>query len=286
MLVVNARYPAFAAVLLGVSTVLAETPAPTAPSNSALEDARRDLRALPALERSQEVLGKSTGLGSAGLPMLTLPGAEARTQKKEDVNGAPSSTWLLDAVQKTEAEQSGRRAASAADAKLDRESASGRKATPAVDPFGQYLKQWLSPRDLELLRPEAKNGSGQKTGIAGSEPTPSLGGNGRRSEALSGADVGPTASIIPVTKNPYLADLAPPPPATLASPLAQPAAPVGLPLGDRNRSLSAFPASNSGSAPRPVVPAKPAVAPAEAFPHPPTAPLVDDRKYFPQLRRF
>jgi len=103
---VNVRFSTVALVLFAVS-VQGETPAP-APAGNALDAARRDLRALPATEKSRDGLGKSPG--SASLPALTVPASgETQQSKLEEPNAPPSPTWLLDALSKTEAERNQRR---------------------------------------------------------------------------------------------------------------------------------------------------------------------------------
>lgn len=278
----NVRISAIGALVLGLSAFGQGTATTT--SDNSLEAARRDLSALPATERSQELLGKSSGLGSASLPVLTMPGGSSKPQAQPAHNSLPSATWLQDALTQTDLERGQRRTAS--DSSAQREQANnGYKPAAAPDPFGKYLEQWLSPRDLEMLRPESRKNADQKQLSSGMEKdiaSPRSGGFGGTATP-SRTDAVP---IMPMTENPYWVEPARP---TSAAPLSNPFAPLppsALPQKqtDRNRVPNVSPSSTS--APRPTGPVKPALTPVEAVPKAPTAPIVDDRKYFPQLRRF
>jgi hypothetical protein len=256
--------------------------ATTTSTENSLEAARRDLKALPATERSQELLGKSSGLGSAGLPPLSLPSEGSKPQAQPAPNAPPSPTWLQDAMQQTALEQSQRRTSTSPDSSLMRESSSGYKPAPAPDPFGKYLEQWLSPRDLEMLRPESHKNDDQKQNTGGVDQTRSRSGTFGAPASQLSADPVP---IMPTAQNPYLVEPASPSTAPLPNPFA-PTTPSGLQQNDRNRTPSPLPMPTATSSQRPTAQSKPAAKPAEAVPKAPTAPIIDDQKYFPQLRRF
>jgi len=268
---VNVRYPVLAAILLYYATAHAETPAP---ATNTLDAAKRDLRELPAVERSKDILGKSSGIGSAGLPTLTLPGEGSTPQNKPEPNAPPSPTWLQDALNQTDADRGQRRPGR--DSTLARDPANGYKPTHATDPLAQYLGQWMTPRDRELLRPEAgKDGSDQKS-------KGPLDQTGPASE-LSGVTALQTGLLQEPAKNPYLQE---PEPLPLAPNPFAPAVTTNAGANERSRLPAPLPAANPDrptslpSSPNPVVAPLAPAAPS------PAAPIVDDRKYFPQLRRF
>jgi len=277
---VNVRFLAATAIVLCLSA-RGQNATNTSADNS-LETARRDLRALPATERSQELLGKSSGLGSAGLPSLSLPGEGSKPSGQPAPNAPLSPTWLLDAMQQTELDQSQRRASATPDSTLTRESSSGYKPAPAPDLFGKYLEQWLSPRDLEMLRPESRKNDEQKQSTSGADLTRAKSGTLGPPVSQLGSDPVP---IMPAAQNPYLVEPASPSSAPLPNPFA-PATPSDLQKNERNRTPAPLLTPALTSSPRPTTPVKPAAKPVEAVPRPPTAPIVDDQKYFPQLRRF
>jgi len=271
---VNVRYLALAAALLCVSSY-GETPAP--PTNP-LDAAKRDLRDLPATERPRDILGKSPGFGAASLPAVALPGSSDSPQNKPDPNAPPSPTWLQDALQQTDAERSQRESAV-----LARDRGNGYKPVPATDPLAQYLGQWLAPRDQELLKSDARKTTDQK----GNGPLDLTAQNTQR----SGLDAWPTsADAKPVAinepaKNPYLQDEAALPPVPLNS--YAPVSVMSLQQNDRSRVPSALPLAAVPTGPdKTASSARPVAKPLEPVSALPTAPIIDDRKYFPQLRRF
>lgn len=254
--------------------------ATSAGNENSLDAARRDLRALPATEHSQDILGKSSGLGSAGLPALTLPGESVKPQTQSESSTPASATWLQDALKQTDVERGQRR--SSFDAADTREQTKGYQPAAAPDPMGKYLEQWLSPRDLELLRPDPRKNAEQNSGGISSDKTPPRSGMPGVSTTQTRLEVVP---IMPMTQNPYLVEPNNPSSAAPTNPYA-PAAPFSLPQNDLNRLPTTQPLPASTGAPRQTVPAKPTHTPSESLPKPPTAPIVDDQKYFPQLRRF
>ena len=277
----NVSYSVIAAILL-CATVRGETPAPA--TGSTLDAARRDLKTLPATERSQELLGKNSGLGSASLPALTLPGSGDAPPSKPEPNAPPSPTWLQDALNQTDSVRGQRRVVSEP-ALSPRDKVNGLKPASTPDPFSQYLGQWLTPRDQELLRPDARKAT-DLAGAGGSKMPPdasatpmSLAGAERSgSPKLQTLQTGflPVSTLEPV-KNPYLPEPAPQvqPPSPFAPAASVNALPGSVLFGQKSRPAGLGPGT-----------LKPPARPTEAAPLPPTAPTLDDRKYFPQLRRF
>jgi hypothetical protein len=267
------------AVLLGATVARAETPAP---ATDPLDAARRDLRALPATGRSQEVLGKSSGFGSASLPALTIPNSSDVPQSKPEPNAPASATWLQDALKQTEVDRNQRRPLG--DPSRERDEANhGYKPAKAANPLDQYLAQWLAPRDLEMFQPEARKAVDQK-----SKSPLELAATTQPLE-MQGAPTGQTdfmtAPVLPLTKNPYLPE-----------PELQPVGGTPVVLNstamhasdERSRVQATLSPVSSPPSLRETTPSslKPATSLPEVVPVSPTAPLVDDRKYFPQLRRF
>lgn len=298
-LVVKRKIVVFAALVLcasahGQTSTSNSTQTPTNSENT-LESARRELKDLPATERTRDILGKSSTLGSAGLPLLPLPGDTANTAARPDPNKAPSANWLQDALNQADSEAAAHRRATDPSLARDRDRPGGYKPVEVPNPFGQYLEQWISPRDLELLR------AGQETKKP-SEPSQAFvkpweppqsqnAGSGRTSDVTGGLlpDAGQTLiPIMPVTtRNPYIEEPDPTVPAPGPNAFLPQNVP-GQPQTDRARvpaPLSTLPSATAQGS-RPTTPLKPAVTPAQPTNRPPTAPIVDDRKYFPQLRRF
>ena len=270
----NAKFLALAALLLG-ATLRAETPAPAAGS---LDAAKRDLRDLPAAERSQEVLDKSSGVGAASLPILTLPGSGDASQSKPEPNAPPSTTWLQEALAQTDAVHDQHRPSS--DPALGRDQANGYKTARASDPLAQYLGQWMTPRDRELLRPDSKNATDQKT-------NGSLDRYSQPSDKSAFSELPPEApmvSILEPTQNPYLPEPEKTP--LLASPFAAPVASTPASTNERSREPTGLAVAPPNKPSAGLDSPKPAASSLESPPISPTAPIVDDRKYFPQLHRF
>jgi hypothetical protein len=241
-----------------------------------LDAARRDLRALPATEKPRDGLDKSPV--SASLPTLTIPSSGETSQSKpEEPNAPPSPTWLLDALNKTDADRSQRRPLP--DELLVRDQPNGYKPVQAKDPLAQYLGQWMAPRDLELLRPDAKKITEQAT-----KSTQGLSVQTTDQTSLSGAQVSVMSSIAlgEPAKNPYLQEAE-------ATPLpTNPFSPTGSTnalANDRGR-VPPLPAPPSADLPTKSDLRKPTAASLEQSPVSPATPIIDSGKYFPQLRRF
>ena len=278
----NTRIPfaSLAALAAVASAHSAET------SASAVESAKRDLQELPVAEQPVDAAGRpSLFSGSTAIPGLSLtsPAPGASSPKKTDATDkAPSGGWLLDGVRGLEAEakqrelQAGKRATEAA--------ASGNAANaggPAkANPLGDYLTQWLAPRDQALLlEGPSANGLASSEGVEFDRA--------REREALT-TTASPFQTELPglvdlgVNKrgvNPYLVD--PLQPAATSSPFTAAVGDRGLADARPTAALAPQLTLPFAAPPaEPVAVAKPAPSPA------PTSRIVDDRKYFPQLRRF
>jgi hypothetical protein len=185
---------------------------------------------------------------------------------------------LLDALQQTDADRSQRDSVA-----LARDRANGYKSVPAPDPLAQYLGQWLAPRDQELLKSDARKTTDQK-GKGPLDLTVQTPERSRLDAWPTGADAKPVAINEPA-RNPYLQEETTVQPLPLNSYAPVSVAPVQP--TDRSRVPSTLPlAAALTSLERAPSSAKPATKPLEPVSALPTAPIIDDRKYFPQLRRF
>ncbi|MFT3870568.1 MAG: hypothetical protein QM715_19125 [Nibricoccus sp.] len=283
---------ALCALAHGQTSSSNSTQSPATGENT-LESARRELKELPALERSRDVLGKHPGLGSAGLPTLTLPGDAGNSTARPDPDKPISTNWLQDALNQTDAEAATRRRSNDSSLVHERDQGGGYKPVEAPNPLGQFMAQWISPRDLELLQAgqDTKKSNGATDPFVKSwEPLRPAGYQSPITDVarspLSEPNDTPLVPILAAPRNPYIEepDSTPPPsPNLMLSPAA-----LGRPQPDRSRgpeSLSSLPVA-SPSGPNQPATLKPAATPVAEPQRPPTAPIVDDRKYFPQLRRF
>jgi hypothetical protein len=297
-----------ALLLLGVVRSLSGEEAPPADSLATakrqFETVKELKRELPSSAKVDERLltlpapsldGSSAPL-TAPKPLLDREKLEKLERKKR------SSTWLLDAMEQEKKRDSGTqdprqrlkkdRLQADRDAETEasdnplalQEDSSGKEEpsqaekakTPAPDPFKGYLSSWLSPRDFELLAPQSRQ---QAPLLTGKDPS-STGPASLPTENLSGERIffgafgsGTLAKGLAegVADNPYLKDFSRPGGGTGSPSLFQAPAPPPEPV------LST-PAPSSFAAPSPPSPAQQGVAekwrPSE------------DRKYFPQLKRF
>lgn len=300
---VKRKIAAFAALALCASYAHGQTssndstasssPAPS--SDNTLESARRELKELPAAERSRDLHGKSSALSSTALPKLTLPGDVGNTSARPDPNNPPSATWLQDALNQTAAAAAQRRSPSTPT--VARDQPAGYKPVEAPNPFGPFMEQWISPRDLELLRAGQENKKNSELAPSAtakpwefpSTPASVSGQTPDTSLNAPGSDA-PLIPIIAVARNPYIEEPDSPASASGGPNALAPQVLSGQSPSDRDRARVPAPLSSMPTATpqgtRPSTPPKPAATPAEPSARPPTAPLVDDRKYFPQLRRF
>ncbi|MGC4071574.1 MAG: hypothetical protein QM760_03515 [Nibricoccus sp.] len=260
---------------------------------AAAETAKKDLQSLPAVQRPAEATsGKSLFSGSAaGLSLGISDGNAAPAKNKEDGSAGKSANWLLDGVNQLEAEAKAQRDASDDKKRVDnsQESSTGERqnATATANPFAAYMTQWLSPGDQALLNAGSRNASSSSTAPW---ETPRSDFKREIAPATQAAvTTNPLQMELPgissfsasqQSRNPYLAD-----PFQVEGGLG---ASVAGSANGRDAAGSLPPILTPAQAVLP--PAAPVSAPVEqakAAPvAPPTERLIDDRKYFPQLRRF
>ena len=249
-------------------------------SEDALETARRDLRALPTVE-GNVLPGERLPDASVPVPTFTPLTTNSGKNPSDDNRTTPSSEgWLLDALKKGDELKSQQ-----ADRDLNKlrgtDPASSRRLEQTTpNPLRTYLDLWLSPQDKRLLTAKkSEPRTFDRGGIrqdqpfrptADVQPLAELGGKRQ-----------PTFGTSAPRPNPYLT-----PAETEPSALAEPLAP--LPKTSRvttgNNGLipfseSTYPVSHDTG------PTLESRKPEEPLPAP-TAPLIDERRYFPQLRRF
>lgn len=248
----------FCLVVLCVRTQGAD--APSTSDKSSLEAAKRSLQESSAVLQARRQQDGTLAPASGAVPDIGDAKASAPAAPQPTSEAPVSATWLQDSVDQIRREQTAQKA-SIRDARLS--TRAGTKAE--ADPLSPFMDQWLSPHDRELLRPEGSEPDGtapQRLGIA-----PTATGQTMVRDNRPQAD--PSRALFAPANNPYLeeteAPLPPSAPTQAISPLPSPA-PVSQPP------------------PPAAEPPKPeAKRPQE---RPATAPLIDDRKYFPQLRRF
>lgn len=272
-----------AAVALGFFTARAEEKSAEEQQPSALESARRDLKELPALERRTDPRAKlpDTGIQFPGLAPAPGGGGSASASASGNPDTATKSQgWLLDALQKTDEHLRAR-----ANERKTGDSATNlstdQRFRPAENPLSSYLQQWLSPQDRSVLLGQ------EKARREAMDPF-------SRAAAPTWNPLG-TADVKTTTSNDPLRDpLAPRPNPYLAAMSAE----SSTFTTDSFAPSAATPPSAPGpTTTSPLLPTMPTYsqsrdtgpkftpAPEEQLP-PPTAPLLDERRYFPQLRRF
>lgn len=185
--------------------------------------------------------------------LLPVFAAGLRAEEKPAGEPAKSAGWLVDAMaEKTAGSQDESKSGAVPGDTRSTTNASLAASMPeagAVNPLSPYLKAWITPRDLELLK------------IKGSGADPLSVATG------AGLDAKTLGLLTPdVRANPYLADLVPGVPASVKAPQSAPAAPLLAP---------AAPAAKNDAAP-----AKTPGPPADVLKS------QDDAKYFPQLKHF
>jgi hypothetical protein len=261
--------------------------------SDATEAAKRDLQSLPVVQRPSETTGgKSLFSGTSSVTGLSIGspnGSAGPAKNRDDAAPGRSVNWLLDGVNQLEAEAKSQRVTEeGGNAGDSREAATkdDRAVTGTPNPFAGYLTQWLSPGDQALLNDASRNASTSSTAPwekarseFARETTPAAAASGTVNPfqmELPGLDAGDPDRQ---RQNPYLADPSPsefPVAASLVSASKDKETPGALP--------SILTPSQS------LLPVAPIAAPIEqARPAPVAAPterLIDDRKYFPQLRRF
>ncbi len=263
-------------------------------AGTAAESAKKDLQSLPTVQRPVEATtGKSLFSGGAAVPGLTIgttpaPGA---SQGRESAAPGKTANWLLDGVNQLEAEAKAQREANeaAVNGKQAQESPTGNRfaasTSATTNPFTEYLTQWLSPADQALVQSAGRSGGQTSTApwemprsdfSRETAPTKQAAANPLQME-LPGISDFPSSRT---TQNPYLAE-------ALQTENAIIAAKAGVPDGRGGAALPSILTPSQTMSP-PVAPAPAPIEQARASSSvaAPTERLIDDRKYFPQLRRF
>jgi hypothetical protein len=256
-----------AGALLGVLALRAETPSGN-PERSRMEEAKRDLQTLPNLQRGTQ---PSTSLPEVAVPVPSFAAnlaATARPDSKGTLQqNAPSQGWLLDALK---ADQERRDAAGRSNKWTSANAREQLTQREAENPLNSYVQQWLSPRDRELLLParrdESNNGMRNAPESPSWRPRTEIDTKPMLTQAQSRAGER--------TRNPYL----------------DPSSSSGFPATASAQSGSVSVPSNTTNFPLQALPS-PAVSPNTGKPAkldwtPPTAPVVNESRYFPQLRKF
>jgi hypothetical protein len=273
------------------------TPAGEATPPDPIAEAQRQFEAVRNQRR--ELVGDAE-LKFSISPPPTLPTDQPQPQQPraasplDAAQAQAQKSWLLDAMRQSgKTDDKGRQrgedeTATAADFGFGRKPAEGAESTPrdprvkeqtapAVDPLRDYLAVWMTPADYALLvkpskdRPETALATDFPTGLA---PL-AMFGNGAASESRMGADASvPPADFAP-RENPYLKSS------------QSNAAGFGL----TNGSAAALPGASLEI--KPPVPAGARTLDYTNPPPPAPPPALadrlkppDDKKYFPQLKRF
>jgi hypothetical protein len=229
---------------------------------------------------------KSLFSGGNALPSLAPVSpspAPAPSQAEEKPTATKTGEWLLDGINQLEADSKNTRADQRTQEARDTgpETSDNAGAVSPINPFADYLTRWMRPEDHRLLLGETSQSSPSiLSDWSGPRPEAGAVGGGRSpltpslTPQMPGLDF--TAQSQPPA-NPYLSEsVAVDAPRLLPEPSSPaPEGPASLPpMG-----FSAAPSPAQAPAPR-VEQAQPTPVVS------PTSRLVDDRKYFPQLRRF
>ncbi len=262
---------------LGASGILSAETSQT----QTIEAARRELEKRPPAS-SEAVPAPADGWPRVEVPTISIDTPTGSTRPRNshsqetETDAEKSEGWLVDGVrQLSEEERRAKQNESPRASDDERESGDARED---AHPFGEYMARWLTPGDRALL----SGLGGPSTNDAGFARAPQDSSGRFRSPETpayervpdSGSFSSGTYPPTPVG-NPYLDDM----PGT------------AIPVPVMNSGLGTAGASSlpAASAPANVRPAASTMAPtterSEELPSP-TERLIDDRKYFPQLRRF
>lgn len=296
----RAPFASLAAFIAVASAHAGETGKP-----ASLETVRQDLQALQATGATSATRPAAALDASVTMPALNLALPDGAAASSADKKRAEEQTnWLATGIAKMETEDRARRelASGRTDAaSLKRDgSASASSGQPQdagtakANPFDAYMAQWLSPRDQAILNPRSERGSARDASTARDDTAANRGwdSQGLRDGQLSADSVARSGNLVTGVspQNPYLADSAlaasynlpakfvqdNSEPAGFAQEKANSAPVFSLPTaGDLKTAAARVKVQEALAAP--VVP----IAPVRA-----TGRVIDDRKYFPQLRRF
>jgi hypothetical protein len=273
----------FLAVLLTAPCALSSAQEAARSGNSAdpVESARRDLEKLPSMHST---LPANSGMPELNVAIPNVGPAPSRSPAKRggtssaspgEVTG-PSRGWLLDALDDRHRKNVSRFDSAGANGKGEKQGTlSETQSKLRPNPLNGYVEKWLTPQDRTLLMPVldparkdfARRPTENTTAQNRYDSKPMLNSTHRN-------------SLQPVKTNPYLENG--------DSGFGAPAFSVPR-TGAANSSTSAaalppvaFPTTTTGGKGATTL-GKPAAE--EAYPAP-TAPVVDERRYFPQLRKF
>lgn len=256
-------------------------------ADAPLDEARRELQELPAVGAAKTDRGD--GLREISIPVTsfqpqTSPTSPSGVQRDAVQGSASSAGWLADGFNQSRDRDIAARLARANERVVP---VAGQKGT-TLNPLARQMDAWLTPETKTLLK---------RSALLGEDFDPArsavLPGTGRSKPVM---DAHPLVNGAPVARlvnapaiNPYLANEE----ATMQAGPASfdvPARPVYSARGD---TLPAEPQATSLAAP---------LSPSLAYPGPqdkgrgsrsleaelppPTTPLIDEQRYFPQLSRF
>jgi len=265
--------------------VCAEEPSRSGGSPTSIEDTRRELKELPAAQRAGSVREKGLDV-SVHIPVLAPSTGRGGNQRpsangfQNNSQGEPSGYsqgWLLDALQTRQLEKSGRgndllRSGEQRELELKEAQRKTRES-----PLNAYLQNWLSPRDRALLTQKDVHANPAEQSVISDLWRQ----NARSVDLRGGAGDANVRGSQDKPVNPYLDDSSasgsgvfPSPAVTGAGSGARetPLVPVAFPTLAPRKSLdSSLPTAQPN---------------AEDTGALPTTPLVDERRYFPQLKRF
>lgn len=266
--------------------------------DATFDEVKRDLRALPS---SQGKIGAEIKTSSAKAdfskvlsPIVSAAPVSGESTSDAATTAARSSNWLLDGLANLENEALAKKklseSAYASDgdsssppdlnASLKRENLTSSKASVS-NPLSPYLVQWLTPRDLALL--QQKDSGSQRSASFANDRFQRTNPHAYESRLTSAAAAIPPSGIPPLGAS--LENFR-------SSGDLDEKQQVSV-LHQSPSTLSPQQTPTKGFAAPGIVPGAPTAmvpstqihtAPVEAAP--PTSRIVDDRKYFPQLRRF
>jgi hypothetical protein len=263
----------------------------------AIEAAKKNLRGLTTPGEVSRQTTRNPLRGDSTLPGLSVPMPTPAPVPDKTANplenaspnpAAKPGDWLLSGLAQIEAEA---REKNADDEKISKRRAalfdaatsfapSANSPSGSVNPLTGYLSQWLSPRDSALF---GESANAQSEAPLGDRARIEIGGAAPRDASRDAGAVDPFAvsfdsqgqrAANPYLENPLQSAVVPSTAAVLAERTSRPG----------ETALPSILTPDQPLLPQ-VVPAP--VEQAKATPPAPTTdPLIDDRKYFPQLRRF
>ncbi|HEU5080624.1 MAG TPA: hypothetical protein VFT72_15540 [Opitutaceae bacterium] len=276
-------------LLASAASLFADDPR-TTPNANAIEAARQELQNLPATESA---VHPQTAL-DIHIPISNFAGTpgEQRPSQTPRLDETKSEGWLVDGFKMSQDRDTAARLAaeSKIEARADAKRATSGRNRP--DLMAQMMQSWLSPETRSLLKTDA-----QKTGALGHESEAFSADDTRSKFSVDAAPryaahgsgrVGMAAAL----PNPYLTAQNEPLPSSLAQSPAPSSLQPTMTAADGQRdaqrmlpSALAYPQEHDNRGLRPATSASARASLENDLP-PPTKPLIDEQRYFPQLRRF